>query len=176
MLSGKSTQEQNFNSFTTESVNWLTHGRIIWAPVKIEVTVIMKWSLRCTHIIFFSFDWISHNQFEFFYFPSFFSFLLVSSHFNIIFLFLLFAFLLPFTLISSPVRYLGQQNTPTASLQRGNTPPPYTPTSVLDLTLNTLMVRFQLRGMRSAPSLSSLPCPLWPGVVAPDKSLIWWVK
>ena len=34
---------------------------------------------------------------------------------------------------------LGLQNTPTASLQRGNTPP----TSVLHMTLNNLMVRFQ---------------------------------
>ena len=29
----------------------------------------------------------------------------------------------------------------------------------------------ELEGMRSTPSLSSLPGPLWPGVVAPDKDL-----
>ena len=45
--------------------------------------------------------------------------------------FLFFIFLLP--------SRLGLKNTPTASLQRGKTPP----TSVLDMTLNNLMVRFQ---------------------------------
>ena len=34
--------------------------------------------------------------------------------------------------------WLGLENTPTASLQRGKAPP----TSVLDMTLNNLMVRF----------------------------------
>ena len=29
----------------------------------------------------------------------------------------------------------------------------------------------ELWGMRSTPSLTSLPDPLWPGVVAPDKAL-----
>ena len=41
-------------------------------------------------------------------------------------------------------------------------------TSVLDIILNNLMVRFKLWGMLSTPSLPSLPGPLWPGVVAPD--------
>ena len=49
---------------------------------------------------------------------------------------------------ASPSR-LGLQNTPTAPLQRGKTPP----TSFLDMTLN------------------NLPGPLWPGVVAPDNVL-----
>ena len=29
----------------------------------------------------------------------------------------------------------------------------------------------ELWGMRSTPSLQSLPGPLWPGVVAPDRAL-----
>ena len=55
-----------------------------------------------------------------------------------------------------------------ASLQRGKIPPP---TSVLDMTLNNLMVKFQLWGMRSTPLLQLLPGSLWPGVVAPDRVL-----
>ena len=31
----------------------------------------------------------------------------------------------------------------------------------------------ELWGMRSTPSLPLLPCPLWPGVVAPDKGPIY---
>ena len=31
----------------------------------------------------------------------------------------------------------------------------------------------ELWGMRSTHSLPSLPGPLWPGVVAPDKVLLW---
>ena len=53
----------------------------------------------------------------------------------------------------------------TAPLQRGKTPHL---TSVLDMTLNNLM---ELWGMRSTPSLPSLPGPLWLGVVAPDRAL-----
>ena len=45
--------------------------------------------------------------------------------------------------------------------------------SVQDMTLNNLMVRFQQWGMQSTPSLPSLPRPLWPGVVAPDKDPIY---
>ena len=49
------------------------------------------------------------------------------------------------------------------------------PTSVLDMTLNNLMVRFQwywsLQGMQSTPSLPLLPSPLWPGMVAPERAL-----
>ena len=57
---------------------------------------------------------------------------------------------------------LGLENTPTASLQRG------TPlTSVLDIKQNNLMVSgmLDLRGIRSTHLLSSLPGPLWPGIV-----------
>ena len=34
-------------------------------------------------------------------------------------------------------------------------------------------VMLELRGMRSTPLLPSLPGPLWPGVVAPDKGPIY---
>ena len=40
-------------------------------------------------------------------------------------------------------------------------------TSVLDMTLNNLMVR----GMQITPLSPSIPGPLWPGVVAPDSVL-----
>ena len=50
-------------------------------------------------------------------------------------------------------------------------------TSVLDMTLNYLMVGFlvmlELWGMWSTPLLPSLPGRLWPGVVAPDKGPIY---
>ena len=57
----------------------------------------------------------------------------------------------------------GGHNTPNAYLRRSKTPEP----SVLDMTLNNLMVR--LWGMRSTLSLPSLQRPPWPGVVAPDR-------
>ena len=47
-------------------------------------------------------------------------------------------------------------------------------TSVLDMTLNNLMVRFSnagALGMQSTPLLPSLPGPLWPGMVTPDRAL-----
>ena len=59
----------------------------------------------------------------------------------------------------------GLQNIPTASLQRGKTPP----MSILDRTLNNLMV--ELWGMWSTPLLTSLLGPFWPGVIAPDRVL-----
>ena len=69
--------------------------------------------------------------------------------------------------------WLGLYNTLTASLQGGETPLPAT--SVLDMTLNNLMLRFQwcwsFGGMWSTSSLTLLPGPLWPGVVAPDRVL-----
>ena len=43
------------------------------------------------------------------------------------------------------------------------------PTSVLDMTLNNQLVR---SGMWSTPSLSSLPGPLWPGVIVPDSLVL----
>ena len=43
-------------------------------------------------------------------------------------------------IFSTEPSWLGQENTPTAFLPRGKTPPP---TSVLDITLNNLMMRLQ---------------------------------
>ena len=43
------------------------------------------------------------------------------------------------------------------------------PMSVLDMTLNSLMVG--LWGIQSPPSLLLLPGSLWPGVVVPDRVL-----
>ena len=65
-----------------------------------------------------------------------------------------------------------RQNTPTASQQRANTPhecPGYD-TKQSDGDVPAVL---KLWGMRSTPSLLSLPGPLWPGVVAPDKGLIY---
>ena len=69
--------------------------------------------------------------------------------------------------------WLGLENTLTASLQRGKTPPNECPgydTKQSDCEVPAML---ELRGMRSTPSLPSLPGPLWPGVVAPDKGLIY---
>ena len=61
----------------------------------------------------------------------------------------------------------GLQNTLSASLQRGRTPP----TCVLDMTLNNLIVGLQLWGLQNTPSLPSLPGPHWAGIVVPDMIL-----
>ena len=67
---------------------------------------------------------------------------------------------------------LGLLNTPTAYLERGETPPQ---TSVLHMTQNNLIiwgsVMLELWGMWSTLSLSSLPGSLWLGLVASDKVL-----
>ena len=61
---------------------------------------------------------------------------------------------------------------PTASLQRGGSPP----ATVLDVTPSNLMgevpVVLELGEMRNAPSLLPLQGPLWLGVVAPDGVLL----
>ena len=62
-------------------------------------------------------------------------------------------------------------NTPTASLQRSKTPPP---TNALELSPKfdgVVPVILEFWGIRNAHWLSSLPCPLLLGVVAPDRVL-----
>ena len=91
-------------------------------------------------------------------------FTIVSTHFPFwfgvkllhdIFFFFFFFFLM--SLNHTWLSRLGLQNTLTASLQRGKT----LPMNVLNMTLNHLMVKFQeLSGIRSTPSLPSLPGPL----------------
>ena len=61
---------------------------------------------------------------------------------------------------------LGLQNTPTTPLQRGKTPG--YDTKQFDSEVPLML---ELQGMESTPSLSLLPDPLWPGVVAPDRAL-----
>ena len=58
------------------------------------------------------------------------------------------------------------------SLQRGKTPPP-NECPVYDTKQSDEKVPavLELLGMRSTPSLPSLPGPLWPRVVAPDRVL-----
>ena len=66
---------------------------------------------------------------------------------------------------------LGLQNTPTASLQRGKTNgcPGYDTKQ----SHGEVPAVLELQGMRSTPSLPSLPGPVEPGVVAPDKDPIY---
>ena len=69
---------------------------------------------------------------------------------------------------------LGLKNTPTASLQRRKTLPsnecPRYDTKQSD---GEVLVMLELWGMQSTPLLLSLPGPLWPGVVAPNKGPIY---
>ena len=59
----------------------------------------------------------------------------------------------------------------TAPLQRGKTPPNECPGYDTELSDGEVPAVLELWGMRSTPSLPSLPGPLWPGVVAPDRAL-----
>ena len=70
------------------------------------------------------------------------------------------------------VTQLGLQNTLTASLQKGKNSPLR---SVLDMTQSDGegSVMLELWGMGSTPLLPLLPDPLWPHMVAPDKSPIY---
>ena len=63
---------------------------------------------------------------------------------------------------------LGLYNKLTAPLQRGKTSLPYERPGY-----DTKQSDGELWGMQSTPSLPSLPSPLWPGVVAPDKGPIY---
>ena len=66
---------------------------------------------------------------------------------------------------------LDLQNTPTASLQGGKTLPTHNECSGYDTKQSDeeVLVMLELWRMRNTPSLPSLPCPLWPRVVAPDR-------
>ena len=71
------------------------------------------------------------------------------------------------------LKYSIAQNTPTASLQRGKTPPNECPGFNTKKSDGEGPVMLELWRMRSASSLASLPGPLWPGVVALDKGPIY---
>ena len=66
---------------------------------------------------------------------------------------------------------LGLYNTPTASQQRGKTPPNECPGYDNIQSDGEVPAVQELWGMWSTPLLPSLPGPLWPGVVAPDRAL-----
>ena len=66
---------------------------------------------------------------------------------------------------------LGLQNTPTASLQRGKTSPNECPDYDTKQSDGEAPVMLELLGVQSNPLLPSLPGPLWPRVVAPDRVL-----
>ena len=66
---------------------------------------------------------------------------------------------------------LGLQNTPTASPQRSKTPPNESPGYDTKQSDREASVILELWGMLSSSSLPSLPGPLWPGGVAPDRVL-----
>ena len=65
---------------------------------------------------------------------------------------------------------LGLKNTPTASRQRG-IPPNECPGYDTKQSDGQFPVILELWGMPSTPSLPSLPGPLWPEVVTPDRVL-----
>ena len=68
--------------------------------------------------------------------------------------------------------WLGLKNTPTASLQRSKTHTPNEcPGYDTKQSDGEVPAMLELWGMRRTPSLPSLPGPLWPGVVAPDRAL-----
>ena len=57
---------------------------------------------------------------------------------------------------------------------KGKTPPPKEcPRYDAKQSDSKVLAVLELWGMRSTPSLPSLPGPLWPGVVAPDKGPIY---
>ena len=70
-------------------------------------------------------------------------------------------------------RQLGLQNTQTASLQRNKTPPPSNKCLGYGTkqSYGEAALMLELQEIWSTPSLPSLPGPLWPGVVAPDRVL-----
>ena len=65
---------------------------------------------------------------------------------------------------------LGLQNTLTACLLRSKSPPNKCPGYDTKQSDGEALVMLELWGMRSTPLLPSLPCPLQPGVVAPDRA------
>ena len=69
---------------------------------------------------------------------------------------------------------LGLENSPTVSLQRVKTPP-HTHNEChrygIKQSDGKALVRLELWGIWSTPSLPMLPGPLWPGVVASDRVL-----
>ena len=65
----------------------------------------------------------------------------------------------------------GAMNTPTAPLQRGKTPSNEYPGYDIKQSDGDALVMLELWEMQSTLSLLSLPGPLCPGVVAPDKFL-----
>ena len=68
---------------------------------------------------------------------------------------------------------LGLKNTLTAPLQRGKTPQRVSCIYDTKQSDGEVPAMLELWGMRSTPSLPSLPGPLWPGVVAHDKGPIY---
>ena len=66
---------------------------------------------------------------------------------------------------------LGLKNTLTTSLQRGKTSPNECPDYDPKQSDGKATVILELWGMRSTRLLPSLPGPLYPGVVAPDRVL-----
>ena len=70
--------------------------------------------------------------------------------------------------------WLGLLNTPTAPLQRDKNTPPHTTSVLIYDTKQSdgeVPVMLELWGMQSTPSLPSLPDPLWPRVVTPDRAV-----
>ena len=66
---------------------------------------------------------------------------------------------------------LGLEDTTTATLQRGKTPPNECPGYDTKQSDGEVPVKLKLWGMQSTLSLPSLPGPLWPDLLAPDRAL-----
>ena len=77
------------------------------------------------------------------------------------------------TSILCPVGRGSRIHRPTAPLQRGKTPPNECTGYDTKQSDGEVPAMLELWGMQSTPSLPSLPGPLWPGVVAPDKGPIY---
>ena len=67
--------------------------------------------------------------------------------------------------------HLVLQNTPTASPQKGKTPPNEYPDYDNEQSDGEVPVMQELQGMRNTSLLPSLRGPFWSGVVAPDRVL-----
>ena len=68
---------------------------------------------------------------------------------------------------------MGLKKTPTPPLQRGKDPANECPGYDTKKSDGEVPVMLGLWGMRSTPSLPSLPGPLWPRMVAPNKGPIY---
>ena len=73
--------------------------------------------------------------------------------------------------MSNQLSRMGLLNTPTSSSQKGKSLQNECPVYNTKHTDSEVPVMLELWRMQSTPPLPSVPGPLWPGVVAPDRVL-----